>query len=116
MDNEEAYFQLGNIYLDLGEPQKAYNYFIGFKRGSNFYEAQFNMAKALTKLGQLRKPSKPIKSHALNPEDPDILINMGVIFSDLGLHLKSINFYEKALEIDPNSFMAYSNLEWSILI
>ena len=35
---------------------------------------------------------------------------MGVIFSDQGLHLKAINCYEQALVIDPDSFMAYSNL------
>ena len=78
----------------------------------NDYEIHKGKARSLMKLGRTQELEETyLVMRELDPEDHTLLMYLGQIAFRRGERLKGLNCYRKAVEMDPESFMA-----WKILI
>lgn len=112
-DNHMAMVNLGNLELDVGDVEKAIEYYekaLDIAPGNKAY-IKYNMGNACAKKedyeGSIRWYEKAIA------EDPlfyKSYINMGTSYRKLNQYDKAAELYWKALEINPESGYAYYNL------
>ena len=114
----DAYNNLGIVYKELGEPQKAvdcYQKIIQIQPDDAY--AYYNLGLTFRELGELQKAidcyQKVIQMQPDRVED--VYVSLGLVFKELREHQKAMSCYEKAIEIDPNYADAYYNLG-SILV
>ncbi len=49
------------------------------------------------------------ESLEIDPSDPNVLLNKGVVYSQLGEYEKALSYYDKVLKDNPDYFMAQYN-------
>jgi tetratricopeptide (TPR) repeat protein len=103
---------LGAIFKDLGENQKAKKYYEkAIKINPNYVNAHNNLGVIFQGLGENQKAKDCYeKAIEIDPNHLGTLNNLGVIFKELGETQKAINCYEKAIEINPNYADPHNNL------
>ena len=99
----EAHFNLGAIFRELGENQKAKDcYEKAIEINPNYTNALNNLGNIFKELGENQKAKDCYeKAIVIDPNYADALNNLGVVFKELRENEKAKNCYEKALEIDP---------------
>jgi len=122
----EAYYNLGNQYLDMSdpfiddEPYGDYEQAIKYYKKALEFEPDFsyawnNMGFCYGKLGN---HTKSVEGHSkaveLDPENISAWVNLGAAEFFLGNHLKAIEAYEKAIEHDPGHNMAWICLRTTV--
>ena len=107
-----AHNNLGNIFQELGDTQRAIGFFEKvIEIDPNYIFAYYNLGLIFKKLGDLKKTINYYKKIIeINSEHTAIHNNLGIIYADLGEHKKAISCYEKVIEIDPNNLDAHYNL------
>ena len=108
----DAHNNLGIIFKNLGENEKAINcYQKAIAINPNYANAYSNLGLVFKNLGENEKAINCYqKAISLNPNLVDAYNNLGIIFEQLGQNKKAINFYQKAIAINPNYANAYNNL------
>ena len=103
---------LGIIYADLGENQKAIGCYEKLtKNNPNFADAHNNLGVVFKTLGENQKAKECYeKAIAIKPDYADAHNNLGLIYADLGENQKAKSCYEKAIAINPNNADAHNNL------
>jgi len=109
---EGVHSNLGILYNQLGEHQKAMNcYEKAIKIQPNNSAAYNNLGNTLKELGEYQKAiSSYEKAIQINTNYTDAYYNLGIILSELGEYQKAMSSYEKAIQINPNYANAYYNL------
>ena len=109
---EGVHSNLGILYNQLGEHQKAMNcYEKAIKIQPNNSAAYNNLGNTLKELGEYQKAiSSYEKAIQINTNYVDAYYNLGIILSELGEYQKAMSSYEKAIQINPNYANAYYNL------
>ena len=107
-----AYNNLGVIFKDLGENQKAKNcYEKAIEINPNHVDALYNLGVIFGVLGENQKAKDCYeKAIEIDPNYANAHNNLGNIFKKLGETQKAKECYEKAIEINPNYAIAYNNL------
>ena len=103
---------LGSIYGQLGENQKAINCFEkAVEIKPNYADAYFNLGVIFKKLKKNKK-AKSCYERVLeiDPNNAEPYNNLGVIFYELSEYQKAKDCYERAIKINPNHANAYRNL------
>jgi len=109
---EGVHSNLGILYNQLGEHQKAMNcYEKAIKIQPNNSAAYNNLGNTLKELGEYQKAiSSYEKAIQINTNYTDAYYNLGIILSELGEYQKAMSSYEKVIQINPNYANAYYNL------
>ena len=109
---EGVHSNLGILYNQLGEHQKAMNcYEKAIKIQPNNSAAYNNLGNTLKELGEYQKAmSSYEKAIQINTNYVDAYYNLGIILSELGENQKAMSSYEKVIQINPNYANAYYNL------
>ena len=109
---EGVHSNLGILYNQLGEHQKAMNcYEKAIKIQPNNSAAYNNLGNTLKELGEYQKAiSSYEKAIQINTNYVDAYYNLGIILSELGEYQKAMSSYEKVIQINPNYANAYYNL------
>ncbi len=108
----EAYKNMGNVYLNLKEYDKALTaYQKSIEINPNYANAYSNMGFAY---GNLKEYDKAItayqKAIEINPEYANAYNNMGNAYAELKEYDKAITAYQKAIEINPKYDYPYNNI------
>ena len=109
---EGVYDNLGILYNQLGEHQKAMNcYEKAIQIQPNNSATYNNLGNTLKELGEYQKAmSSYEKAIQIKPNYADAYYNLGIILNELGEYQKAMNCYEKAIQIKPNYANVYYNL------
>lgn len=112
-DRPYAYEQLGNVYLDGGQPKAARAQFEqAIVVDPDRAAAHAGLAQAYLALGL---PDQAIREYTsatrLSPEDPWLFIRLGDVYRDLGRTVKARAAYEHALVVDPGNQSAQRRIE-----
>ena len=107
-----AHNNLGDIFKDLGENQKAIGCFEkAIAINSNYAHAHYNLGNTFKDLGELEKSKECYeKVISIDPNNSEALNNLGVIFQELRENQKAKECFEKAIEINPSRPQALNNL------
>jgi tetratricopeptide (TPR) repeat protein len=108
----QTHFQVGTIYLKLGEYDKAIENFEKYlKLDPVFIYTYLQLAEIYTAKGDLKKADE-VFNEALkyNPNSSDLSFNFGNLWYNQGNIEKAKEFYIKAIEFDKNNVQAYKNL------
>ncbi len=111
-DNVEEYLNLGNVYKDLGEYDKA---IASYKKVIEFNP---NSAKAYNNLGAMyHYTDRKIEAIAaykkaieIKPDYDEAYNNLGVTYKDLGRYDEAIVSYRRSIKINPEYASPYYNL------
>ena len=108
----DAHNNLGVIFKNLGENEKAINcYEKAIAINPNYVNAHNNLGIIFDKLGQNQKAIDCYeKAITINPNHPNAHNNLGVILKKIGQSQKAIDCYEKAIVINPNYVNTHNNL------
>lgn len=111
-DNTENYRIAGNDLLNLGEYEKAAEYFGKIiKINNKDIKAMVNKGAALLNLNRMDEAEKLInKAFELSPESSLAMYNAGYLSFKKGDINKAEKYFRKTLEIDPDYVRAYFNL------
>jgi tetratricopeptide (TPR) repeat protein len=111
-DDAAVQFQLGNVYYDLGQLDKAVAaYRKALDIDDQLLGAWVNLGSAHDELGNVpRSLSAYEKALELDPDDPRTLCNMGSAEFQRHRYEKAIEYFNAALEADPRSQLAHYNL------
>jgi len=111
-NHSQALNNLGNIFQDLGEHQKAKNcYEKAIEISPDYVDAHYNLGNMFKNLGEHQKAKDCYeKAIEIDPNHVDAHNNLGNIFHKLGENQKAKDCYEKVIEIDPNHVDAHNNL------
>ncbi len=108
----DAWLMLGIIHANLGNLDKTIECnqrAIGIR--PDFWEAHFNLGKALHDLGRLDEAEVSYKKTLdLNPGWPQVLNNLGNLFQVRGNPVEALECYRRAVENKPNYATAYVNM------
>ena len=107
-----THFNLGNIFGQLGEYQKAKDSYIKFITINPSYAAAHNnLGTIFDKLGDNQKSVECFKKAIdINPTYIKPYNNLGIVFYKLGELQKAISCYVKIIKIDPNHLQCINNL------
>jgi Tfp pilus assembly protein PilF len=114
--SSEAMFNLAQIYLDLGEFDKAYN-FIKYLQSSeiNFKEAQFFLGEYYYKTGALQDAELQLKEYIKKyPDYSPALFILGNVYALMNMPAVTREYYSKAVYAGGNSaelFYSFACLE-----
>lgn len=115
--NSEITKNIALIYITQGKDEEAIKAMEAAKK-SNPNDAALMQEEAnmFYKLGNLEKYQELMQAIVANdPENPDLLYNLGVSAARLGDNEKAIEYYNKALEIKPDYTSAQINIASIIL-
>ena len=103
---------IGTMYIDKGNYQKAMTYIEEALRLDPFYwDAHFNLATIYNKRGEYDKAIEELKTVLdLKPNFFRAYVNLGNIYRETGYVDKAIEAYKKAMEIDKKSGDPHYNL------
>jgi len=103
---------LGNLYSNLGENEKAIaNYKEAIRIDSKFFPSSINLAMLYNKLGKNTEAEKLFtKVLDNNPNMGDVYYSLGLLQSEMGNYNKSIISLQKAAELLPNRARIWFNL------
>ena len=107
-----AHYNLGNIFKELGENQKAKEcYEKVIKINPNHADAHYNFGNIFKELGEHQKAKECYeKAIKIDPNFANALNNLGVIFKELRENQKAKECFEKTIEINPSYVNAHNNL------
>jgi predicted TPR repeat methyltransferase len=108
----DAQNNLGNIYLERGEPELAEGCFRRvIELNSEFAEAYGNLGIVLKELKQFDEAIEHLlKAIAMQPNDVYLYQNLGNVYRKLENYHDAIGMYRKSLAIQPFNADAYKNL------
>ncbi len=111
-DNEKAHYNLGNIYIDKGDLNKAINSFQNaIKLKPNYYEAYNNLGNAMYYRGDLNNAIDNFQNAIdLKPDYADAYNNMGNAYNSKGALNEAVNSLKQAIRFRPNYADAFWNL------
>lgn len=124
--NHEAYYNLGNKYLDISDPfiddeeygdyPKAIEYYKkAIEIEPDFSFAWNNMGFCYSKLNEHGKALEcHLKAIECDPANQSAWKNTGNDYYFLGNHLEAIEHYEKAIELDPKDNMSWICLRTTV--
>lgn len=118
--NPQAYnvhYQVGNLFLHLGEFKKAITYYQhSISINNNYVVAYLNLGLSLTKLGE-HNSAIEIFLLALDKEPTNVLAlnNIAYTLQHIKKYQDSILPYKEAIKINPNYIEAYNGLAKSYL-
>ncbi len=110
--NEALYNNLGSVYEEQGDTQKAIAAY-RMSRGlePNFIRAYNNLGRLYSKLGRYPEAIEIYRQAiAINPGYADLYGNLGTIYARLGKREEAIALLKKAVTLKPNDAVAYYNL------
>ena len=112
LNHVDAHNNLGIIFFNLGEYQKAMSCFKkAIQIQPNYVAAYYNLGNVHKETAENQKAINCYeKAIQINPEYVDALNNLGIIFFKLGEYHKSVSCYEKAIRINPNNVGVHNNL------
>jgi len=103
---------LGNLYSNLGETEKAItNYKEAIRIDSQFFPAKINLAMLYNRIGN-NKDAESLLLEVLadNPEMGDIYYSLGLLQAEMGNYDKSIASLQKAAQLLPDRSRVWFNL------
>lgn len=114
---ELVLLSLAQIYLDKGENEEALKVITDLRTNSpndvNLIQVEADM---VYKQGNMERYNELMKELiAQDPTNPDLYNNLGVASAKLGLTEKAIEYYNKAIELNPNNSGAQINIAVLIL-
>ena len=112
LNHVDAHNNLGIIFFNLGEYQKAMSCFKkAIQIQPNYVAAYYNLGNVHKETAEHQKAINCYeKAIQINPEYVDAHNNLGIIFFKLGEYHKSVSCYEKAIRINPNNVGVHNNL------
>jgi Flp pilus assembly protein TadD len=103
---------LGNVFLDRGDPQSAIGHYEqALRLNPEYPEAEYNLGLALAGVGRL--PEAIVHYQAslrLQPENGDAYNNLGNALRRMGRTQEAIEQYARALRLEPDNAAAHFNL------
>lgn len=111
-ENKEVYSNLGRIYYEKGEYDKAK---LAFEKALSLDPinsiAYINLGMTYARIGDTEKAIR-FNEEAINldPKMSIAYINLGLAYGEKGDSEKAIEFYTKALSLDPKGSITYINL------
>ena len=111
-NHTNALNNLGVIFFNFGENQKAINFYEkAIKINPIYLDAYNNLGVAHKKIGQLQEAKTCFKKAIeIKPDYASAHNSLGDIYRKLGENLKAKTCYDKAIEIMPNNEILYDNL------
>jgi tetratricopeptide (TPR) repeat protein len=103
---------LALIYIEKGETEKALEAIANAKKGSSGDDINLILSEANVryKLGEIDTYKELIsKALKLEPNNADLLFNLGVVASDSDDYDEAKKYYDMAIAADPNYVRAYMN-------
>jgi tetratricopeptide (TPR) repeat protein len=112
----EAMFNLAQIYLDMGEFDKAYKFIMYLQSTEiNFKEAQFFLGEYYYKTGELPKAEQQLLGYVKRyPDYSPALFTLGHVYALMNNHTKTREYYTRAVQAGGNSaelFYSFACLE-----
>jgi choline-sulfatase len=110
--NPQANLRLGYVLIESGECPAAIPYLKAAIAGHvPGVEAHLGIATCAAIARQFREAQATLEqAKQIEPEDPVVLANLGIILSDLGRHRDGVPPLQRSLEIDPDFHEARFNL------
>ena len=109
----EVNYALGKIYSYLNDPASAEEYFSqALKLGNTFYAR--DLSWAIFKSYDTKKSIKEYTDLIEKMNYPEVINELGNLFFELKLYDNAINYYKKAIEIDPYYKWSYHN--WGMVL
>ncbi len=111
-DKSKAFHNRGNIYMSLGEYQKAINdYDQTIALDPKNDNALSSRGAAYFGLGEYQKSINDYdQAITLNPKDDNAFSNRGAAYTYLGEYQKAINDYDQAITLNPKNAKHFVNL------
>ncbi len=111
-DKSKAFHNRGNIYMSLGEYQKAINdYDQTIALDPKNDNALSSRGAAYFGLGEYQKSINDYdQAITLNPKDDNAFSNRGTAYTYLGEYQKAINDYDQAITLNPKNAKHFVNL------
>ncbi|VVH59756.1 hypothetical protein BAZOLSSOX_1017 [uncultured Gammaproteobacteria bacterium] len=111
-DKSKAFHNRGNIYMSLGEYQKAINdYDQTIALDPKNDNALSSRGAAYFGLGEYQKAINDYdQAITLNPKDDNAFSNRGTAYTYLGEYQKAINDYDQAITLNPKNAKHFVNL------
>lgn len=102
-DNPEPLVALGGTLLDMGNPDEAITtYNAALKRSARDQNALRGLAKAFLKTGRPDLAANPLAmAYKDNPNDPKLLMLIGVVDDFIGQHANAQARYQQGLRLAP---------------
>lgn len=105
------------IYIDKGEEEKAIAAMEDAKEANpsdiNLLQAEADMHYRMDNMEKYREIMEEVVEQ--DPENPTLYYNLGVSTAQLGETEKALEYYKKALELDPEMLNARLNMAYAIL-
>jgi tetratricopeptide (TPR) repeat protein len=122
----EAYYNLGNKYLDISDPLFDDEEYGDYPKAIEYYKktleikpdfgfAWNNMGFCYSKMEEHEKALEcHLKAVKYSPDNQSAWMNLGIDYFFLRDHLKAIESYEKAIDLDPEDNMAWVCLRTTV--
>lgn len=111
-NNASIYSELSNVYKKEDNIEKAQEVLVAgqlkYPNNNAILIAEINLMLSQGKFDEVVAKLK--KSIALEPENTSLYLALGDSYKELGKTEEAINYYQQALDIDPNYFLALYNL------
>ncbi len=111
-NNASIYSELSNVYKKEDNMEKAQEILAAgqekYPNNNSILIAEINLMLVQGKFDEVVAKLK--KSIALEPENTSLYLALGDSYKELGKTDDAINYYQQALDIDPNYFLALYNL------
>ena len=105
------------IFIEKGETEKAIAAMEDAKEGNpndtGLLQAEADIYYSMGDMEKYREIMEEIV--AQDPDNPVLLYNLGVSSAELGEHDRAIEYYERALELDPSMNNARQNIAFALL-
>lgn len=103
---------LGTLYTDIGQYDKAIDYLNKAIRYDPYYiKAYNNLGNVYYKMGNREKAASFYeKALEIDPNYEEAYYNLGIIYNEIGMKEKAEALLKKAIEVNPEYVKAYNNL------
>jgi protein O-mannosyl-transferase len=107
----QAYYSLGTVFLERGDPNTAMAYYDkALTLYPKYVEAYENRGYVLEKMGRFREAAIDYsRSIDLKPSRYQAYYNRAGDFSKMGLNENALADYNKVIDLDPSNYDAYNN-------
>ncbi len=111
-DYSDAFYSLGNIYLNLGKNNEAIEAYLGtIKHDPEHSDAFYNLGLVYQNQNKLQDAALCYeKNLSINDNDVMALNNLATVYHLLGMNEKAVGYFEKALKLNPGDASIYSNM------
>lgn len=103
------FFELGNVYSDLSQRDKAIGaYESALTLDPDYVEVIVNLGSMLNEMGKSEEAIAMLERAAkLRPDESKVWVNLGNAHYSKSAYAEASRCYRKALEVDPSSYEAY---------